>query len=514
MSIDLDQLTIASIHTGFAAGAFTAEDLTRACLARITELNPHLNAIIFLNDAALDEARAIDRARAAGDAPGPLAGVPFVAKDTMNVAGFPTTGGWSLLSSKAGGIDLIPERDCCVVARMRAAGAVLLGKTNVPVLSATGTHADDSWAGPTFNAFDPSLVPGGSSAGTATAVASGMTVLGLAEETGGSIQNPASAQGLVGVKPTFGLVSNAGVLPLGASTLDVMGPITRTVRDAAVMLDVLAGYSADDPKTIAGVGTKPRGGYSASLGSDNLAGKRLGLYGPGWRKKTQGRRGDPLHPDVDHAYFKAQQQLKARGVELVADPFAGSGFAELAEIAGGGDEYDVRGMESLPYDVEIFLKGLGPNAPILSFVEFSEATISQDPFASDGVLNYLAGFPEFEACKSSPSTPPPLKTFFAAREAYLTAFNEVMERHCLSALVFPQMCDPVPKRGAGVGIRETTVCELNIAGLPGVTVPAGKLPSGEPFNLIFVGRPWSEALLLGLAYDFEQITNSERGAEG
>ena len=232
MAIELDHLTVASIHAGFADGSFSAEELTAACLSRIAERNPHLNAVIFLNEAALDEAREVDRARAAGDALGPLAGVPFVAKDTMNVAGFPTTGGWSLLSSRTGGIDLVPEHDCCVVARMRAAGAVLLGKTNVPVLSATGTHADDSWAGPTLNAVDPSLVPGGSSAGTATAVASAMAVLGLAEETGGSIQNPGAAQSLVSVKPTFALVPNAGVAPLAGSTRDVVGPHARNATHA------------------------------------------------------------------------------------------------------------------------------------------------------------------------------------------------------------------------------------------------------------------------------------------
>lgn len=504
MSIDFETLTIDAIQQGFAAGAFTAEDLTRACLARIAECNARLNAIIFLNDNAVEEARAADRRRKAGEPLGPLAGVPFVAKDTMNVAGLPTTGGWHLLSSKAGGIDLIPEKDACVVARMRAAGAILIGKTNVPVLSATGTHADDSWAGPTLNAVDPALVPGGSSAGTAAAVASGMVVVGLAEETGGSIQNPAAAHGLVGVKPSFGLVSNAGVMPLAASTLDVMGPIARTVRDAAHVLDVLAGYSSADPKTIAGLGSKPRGGYAASLRQHRLRGRRLGLYGPGWRKQSLGWRGKPLSPEVGDAYVRAQKALKGRGVELVGDPFAGTGFADLARTTEGGDEYDVRGMESLPYDLDMFLRALGPNGPIRRFADFAEATKAEDAFAAGGVLNYLAGFKEFEACKADPTKPPGLKNFYEVREAYLTIFNEVMARHALDGLVFPQMADPLPKRGAGIGIRETTVAEINIAGLPAATVPAGRLASGEPFNLIFVGPLWSEAKLLGMADDFEQ----------
>ena len=239
-AIDLSRLTVEGVQEGFSSGAFTSESLTQACLRQIDTFNRHYNALIFLNDAALADARAIDQRRQSGEALGPLAGVPVVIKDPMDMVGFPTTAGWSLLCSKAGGVDLMPESDAPVVARMRAAGAILLGKTNVPVLSSSGTHADNSWAGPTLNVAMPSRVPGGSSTGTAAAVAAGMAVLGLAEETGGSIQNPASAQDLVGIKPTIGLVPNAGVVPLSGNR-DVVGPIARCVRDAALCLDVLAG---------------------------------------------------------------------------------------------------------------------------------------------------------------------------------------------------------------------------------------------------------------------------------
>ena len=196
-TIDVTELTVAQVQSGFASGALTSESLTAAFLERIDQYNPRYNAIIFLNPEALTDARAIDARRAAGETLGPLAGVPVVVKDTMDMAGFPTTAGWTLLYSPTGGVDLMPSTDSPVVARMRAAGCVILGKTNVPVLSATGSHANDSWAGPTLNAVDTSFMPGGSSAGTATAVGTSMAVLGLAEETGGSIQNPASAQALV-----------------------------------------------------------------------------------------------------------------------------------------------------------------------------------------------------------------------------------------------------------------------------------------------------------------------------
>lgn len=174
----------------------------------------------------------------------------------------------------------MPDTDSPVVARMRKAGCIILGKTNVPVLSATGSHANDSWAGPTLNAVDTTRMPGGSSAGTATAVAASMAILGLAEETGGSIQNPAAAQALVGLKPTFALVPNAGVMPLAGSTRDVVGPITRCVRDAALVMDAIAGFCTEDPKTVAGMGKRPAAGYVASIRADIVKGARLGLYGP------------------------------------------------------------------------------------------------------------------------------------------------------------------------------------------------------------------------------------------
>jgi amidase len=498
--LDVLELTVAQVQAAFGSGAMTAEALCAAFLLRIEQVNPRYNAIIFLNPDALDDARAIDRRRAAGEKLGPLAGVPVVVKDTMDMVGFPSTGGWSLLYSKTGGVDLMPGTDSPVVARMREAGCVILGKTNVPVLSATGSHANDSWAGPTLNAVDPAFMPGGSSAGTATAVAASLAVLGLAEETGGSIQNPASAQALVGIKPTFALVPNAGVMPLAGSTRDVVGPIARCVRDAALVLDVLAGYSEEDAKTVAGVGMRPRGGYASMLGHDVLRGKRLGLYGPGWRDRG-------LSEETLALYQRAQSELEARGAVLVTDPFAGSGFADLGQPTPGTDHFDARGMECVPHDMQKYLERLGPAAAIKSWGEFVAATRAEDPFAAKGVLSYMTSLPDLAENLRDPSAPPVTKAFFALRETYLTLFEDVMEQHALDGLVFPQLRDALPPRDGTETLHETTVCEINIAGLPGVTVPAGYYASGSPFNLIFVGRRWSEAALLGMAYDYESATS-------
>jgi amidase len=501
-TINLVEMTVSDVEAGFAVAAFTSEGLTQAFLDRIAVYNPPYNAIVFLNPGALDDARASDTRRAEGRRLGPLDGVPVVVKDAMDMVGFPTTGGWRLLHSKTGGVDLMPETDAPVVARMRAAGAVILGKTNIPVLSASGSHANDSWAGPTYNAAGKEFLPGGSSAGTATAVAASLAVLGLAEETGGSIQNPASAQGLVGIKPTHALVPNAGVLPL-SSLRDVVGPIARTVRDAALTLDVLAGFTMEDPKTVASVGKRPAGGYTAKLGAGALHGKRIGTYGQGWRNL-------PLSKEASELYARALGELEARGATLVDDPFKGSGFADLRKPSVEGAEFDARGLESLPYDLTQYLKRLGPKAALKTFAEFGEATKAEGAFAPGGVLQFMPLMPAFRACLENPSIPPDMSAFIALREQYLAIFSHVFAEHRLDGLILPQMREQLAARNGQDYIRETTVSEINIAGLPGVTFPAGYYASGAPFNLIAVGPLWSEAELLGFAYAYEQATHHRK----
>jgi len=500
--VDLATLTVDNVQAGFRSGVFTAESLALACLSQIEKYNKHYNAIIFPNPAALDDARTIDKRRKAGEQLGPLAGVPVVIKDAMDMVGFPTTVGWSLLYSKTGGVDLMPATDAPVVARMRAAGCVILGKTNVPVLSHTGSHANDSWAGPTLNVVMPDRLPGGSSAGTAAAVASSMVVLGLAEETGGSIQNPASAQDLVGIKPTIGLVPNAGVFPLSGNR-DVVGPIARCVRDAALCLDALAGYTAEDPKTLAGVGKRPSGGYTSKLKGDALKGKRLGLYGPGWRNQ-------PLSAEAASLYERSKEELKSQGAVLIEDPFKGSGFADLRKPTPPLKNFDARGLESIPHDVQKYLERLGPGAALKSFEEFAKATAKQAAFAAGGVLSFMPSLPQFVEAVKDASRPPNLSEFIALKEAYLRIFEDIFTRDRLDALVFPQMREELGALHGEDTIQETTVGEINIAGLPGVTVPAGYYLSGAPFSLIFLGPLWSEAELLSYAYAYESLSEHRR----
>jgi amidase len=494
----LSTLTVEAIQAGFANNQFTAESLAIACLQQIEKYNPVYNAIIFFNENALDEAREIDRRRAAGEKLGPLAGVPVVVKDPMDMVGFPTTAGWKFLYSKTGGVDLFPERDAPVVARMREAGAVILGKTNVPVLSHSGSHANDSWAGPTLNVIMPDRKPGGSSAGTASSVASGMAILGLAEETGGSIQNPASAQDLVGIKPTIGLVPNAGVVPL-SSNRDVVGPIAHCVRDAALCLDVLAGYSSEDPKTLASVGKQPIGGYTSKLSKEALKGKRLGLYGNGWRSQ-------PLSAEAEALYERAKDELRALGAILVDDPFAGSGFADLRQTTPPLVNFDARGLESILYDLQKYLERLGPNSAIKSVEEFAKVTAKEDAFGPGGVLSFMPNLPQFAAAARNPQTPPNISQFIELKAKYLNIIDEVFKRHQLDAMCMPQMREELPLLHNRDTIQETNVGEINISGVPGVNVPAGYYSSGSPFSIMFVGQLWSEADLLGFAFAYEAKT--------
>lgn len=480
--IDTVRLDLAEALAGLQSGRYTAESLLRACLAQAERWETAYNAFTWQNGLALAQARAIDQRRLRGEPLGLLAGVPVVIKESMDHLGAPSTLGWHRLSTATGGLHLFPAQHAAVVQRLLAADAVIVGKTNIPAFSDDGTRANSSWAGPTYNAVERSLAPGASSAGVATAVAAGFALLGLGEETGGSIQNPSAAQSLVGLTPTFGLLPTTGVVPLGGSTRDVVGPIARYVFDAAIAMDLLAGPAA------------PAGGYRAALGSTALQGRRLGLYGPGWR-------GTPLAAETGALYQAAQQALQARGAVLVADPFAGSGFAELALV---DEPYDFRGTESAAYDLQRYLQGLG--VPSLAALE---QLTGASPFDAGEPLNWYAeALPVLQASLADPSLPPDLSEFQALRAAYRQLFQQVMDANGLDAMVLPQTTEALPGLFSDGVISETTVSALNIAGLPGLTVPAGQHAANKaPFSLIFVGRPFSEATLLALGHDFEQATH-------
>lgn len=491
--LDVTETSIADLQLALQNRSYSAEQVMAAYLRRIATYESNYNAFTFENTRALEQAREVDRKRAAGEPLGPLAGIPIIVKESIDVTGYPSTMGWALLAPSVAGPTLMPMKNATAVQRLVDAGAIIIGKGNMPAFADDNTRAASSWAGPTYNAIDRALAPGGSSSGVATAVAGSFAAGGLAEETGGSIQSPSSAQGLVGIKPTFALVPSNGVVPLGGSTRDVLGPIATNVRDAAILLTVLAGHAPEDQKTEEARDKLPAGGYAANLDKTSLRGKRIGLYGRGWRAQD-------LAQETRVLYEKAVLELEARGATVVRDPFAGSGFAELALA---DQPYDFRGTESAAYDLNNYLKGVGYNS-----LTALKQRIGMSPFDAGAPLSwYVDLLPVLKQSLADPSVKPDLSGYAALKANYLRVFNRVMDAQRLDAMVFPHATDPLPKFNDGVMINETTVSALNIAGLPGVTVPAGKYSAGQgPFSLIFVGRPWSEKALINMAFDYEQAS--------
>lgn len=484
--VDVVGLGIADIEAGLASGEFTSEELVDAYLARIALYEPTYNAFTRMVPGVYERARALDAEYANTGPRSPLHGVPIALKDAIDMAGLPTTAGFAGWSAGAGGVDQIPAIDAPVVARLEAAGAIIIGKSNLPAFAADGTRANTSFAGPTFNAYDLTLAPGASSSGSATATAASFAAAGIAEETGGSIENPAGAQALVGIKPTFGLVPNVGVVPLAGSTRDVIGPVAKTVLDAALLLDVLAGPTPEDPKTEAGIGHIPEGGYTAALDDHALVGKRIGLFGPGFKNVE-------LTPETAALYAVAVATLVDEGAVVVNDPFAGSGFTSITQP---------QGFESIVYDFQQYLSRLGPDAAI--------KTVAQSGlFAPDGFfgpfLPFLGLPPD---AIDHPDVLPDLSAFFAGRAELQAVMATVMADNQLDAFFFPQMFAPVPDLFSEDAYANTTVSEINVLGTPGVNLAGGFYPDGSPFSVQFLAEAFSEAKLLALAYDYEQATQN------
>ncbi|AQX14700.1 aspartyl/glutamyl-tRNA amidotransferase subunit A [Tessaracoccus lapidicaptus] len=281
-----------------ADGALTSEDLTRACLARIEELNPTLNVFLSVDaEAALEAARGIDARRAAGEQLGPLAGIPVGVKDNFCTTDHPTTCGSRMLDG------WIPPYDATVVARLRDAGLVIVGKTNMDEF-AMGSSTETSFFGPTRNPWDPDRIPGGSGGGSAAAVASFMVPLAVGSDTGGSIRQPGSVTGTVGVKPTYGGVSRYGLVAM-ASSLDQPGPCARTALDAALLQQVIGGYDGHDSASI----NRPVADLAAAATAQDLAGLRVGVV-------TE-LGGEGYEPDVLARFTEAVDLLRAAGAEVV-----------------------------------------------------------------------------------------------------------------------------------------------------------------------------------------------------
>jgi amidase len=506
--------TIADLNAAFAAGTLTSEKLTGIYLARIAAYDkqgPAINAVIALNLQALAEAKALDAERRAGKVRGPLHGIPIVLKDNVDTFDLPTTAGSQLLAGS------IPSADAFVVKKLRAAGAIILAKVNLsefasgggsvsgatdPAVIKAGTvpNGFSSMGLQTLNPHDLARGPAGSSGGTGAAIAAAFAQFGLGTDTAASVRGPSAANGIVGLKPTHGLLSRTGVVPL-ALTLDTVGPMGRSVQDIAIALNVMTGVDPADPSTRKSVGhTIPD--YTSVLKPGALKGARIGIA-----RDFMGR-----DAETDRITEEAIATLRKLGAVIV-DPVP---FPEYLLGARQGLFNLIRTAE-FKAQIADYLKTLKPGYP-RTLDEL--AARANDP--ASGYRSPEKAFALSYSAKVAVALDDP--AYLAAKNeglAFIKANVEaVFARHQLDAILYPTSPQPanliVPAedraragRGAGAATGGGSALNLaNLSGFPDLVVPAGMTKEGLPVTISFFGRAFSEPKLLGYGYDFEQATHA------
>jgi amidase len=524
---DLMEVTVQKLESLYAAHKYTVRQVVEWHLARIHRYNGIYRAIeTTMEQQALAQASALDAEPASGPR-GPLWGVPIVIKANTSIAGQITTDGW--IGYKSPGHELMAPKDAPVVARLRAAGAVLIGHSNMPDFAASDTNRSSSF-GRTGNAYDVRFSPGGSSGGTVTAVTSNMAVLGNGTDTGNSIRMPSSTSAVIGVFPTRGLVPISGIAPLDW-LLDNTGPIARNVTDAAVALTVMAGINRSgapipdpsDSRTAEAPDNAQPGPYTKYLRLGVLKGKRFGVPSfilKGTDVPFQGivalvpenvaeaaeRKNDlPLTPLTRAAFHKSIEALRAAGAEVVFDDqILPDSFARTASRVG-----------TLPYvreGTEAFLREFGPTQ-YHSSDEYLKATGEPIPSVVTGTTGPTdrRGLPAQQQSRIE-SDPRARANVFEPRAKALAVFNETLDRFHLDGYVYPaaQMPPPdetMPQGGEISGGPHSETSWVNILGVPAVVVVGGWYPGGLPFGLEISTRRWHDGDLLGWAYDYEQHTH-------
>jgi len=489
-SFEFDETTVADLQGRMASGELTARRVAEAYLARIAALDrqgPELRSVIETNPEALAIADGLDAERRAKGPRGPLHGIPVLVKDNVDTADrMATTAGSLALEGST------PPRDAHVAARLREAGAVILGKANLSEwANFRSTRSVSGWSargGQCRNPYALDRNPCGSSSGSAVAVSANLAPLAVGTETDGSIVCPATTCGIVGIKPTVGLVSRAGIVPI-SHTQDTAGPMARTVADAATLLDALAGFDPRDPATAAGKGRAAD--HAKALVVDGLRGARIGVA-----RNLAG-----FHPDTEHVFDEAVGEMKRRGAEIV-DP------ADVPNVKDLGDpELEVM-LYEFKADLEAYFASLGPKAPVKTLADaiaFNERSRDREmPFFGQEIF--------LKAADKGPLTTPAYLEALekCGRLGRKEGLDAVMDQHRLDALVAPTgapawVIDPV-SGDHFVGGNSTPAA---VAGYPAISVPMGFV-FGLPVGLSFIGRAWSEAVLLRLAFAFEQATKHRR----
>lgn len=489
---ELDELTVADLQARLQSGEDTCRSLAEKYLSRIAALDhdgPTLRAILETNPEALDQADALDRERREGRLRGPLHGIPVIVKDNIDAVGPMTTTAGSLALE-----GWIPPKDAFIVSRLREAGALVLAKANLSEwANFRSTRSSSGWSGRGGQCRNPFALdrnPSGSSSGTAVAISANYAPLGVGTETDGSIVSPSNNCGLVGVKPTVGLVSRTGIIPI-AESQDTAGPMTRTVRDAALLLSVLAGIDPDDRATGAAQG-HVEADYTKFLDPNGLQGARIGVP----RKNLFG-----YNPAADRVAEEAIRQLEKLGATIV-DP------ADIPTIDAFGDaEFEVL-LYEFKDGLNRYLARQGSEARARTL----EALIAWNEENRSREMPYF-GQEIFEmAEKKGPLTDAAYRKALAdcREKTRRRGIDAVMDRHRLDALVCPTsgpawLIDLV-NGDYGTGGSSSPAA---VAGYPHITVPAGEA-FGLPINISFIGRAWSEPTLFRLAYAYEQATKHRR----
>ena len=485
---DLQTASVSAVQAAMNTGALTAEQLVRLLSARIDaydQRGPAINAIITMNPRALEHARAADIERSQSGPRSPLHGIPVVLKDNYNTADMPTTGGSTVLAG-----NMTPE-DAFTVQRLREAGAVILAKANLGEL-ARSTTTLSSLLGQTRNPYDLTRTPGGSSGGSGAAIAAGFALVTTGTDSAQSIRSPASANSAVGLRPTFGLISREGIIPW-SYTQDTAGPITRCVADAAIMTDHMVGFDYQDPATWHGIGRAPRT-YTAFLDKAGLAAARVGV--------VTNLFGDGSH--ADHALVKEQtmkcveamRALGATAIELDI-PEVSTALSDPALL--GVLEFEVK------WSFDRYLAGLGRGARYRTLADYVAAAGSTLPLTYESLKRGLEKGDQI-------GRDPEYIARLGRQVIFRNALIALMDSHRLDALFYTHQRRLVVPASTDAVQLERNGFMASSTGLPAITVPGGFSPStglapiGVPIGVEFLGRPFSEAQLVSLAYAFEQGT--------
>jgi Asp-tRNA(Asn)/Glu-tRNA(Gln) amidotransferase A subunit family amidase len=486
MTFDLMEATIADVHEAYDSGELTCEALVERYLDRIDAYDrngPELNSIITVNPNAMDRAADLDDAFEERGLTGPLHGVPFVVKDQVETADVRTTFGSAAFD------EYLPASDATLVTRLHDAGAVVLAKTNLPDW-ATSWFGYSSVAGRTKNPYDLDRDPGGSSSGTGAAVAANLGLVGIGEDTGGSIRLPASYNGLFGIRVTPGLLSRTGMSPLVVSQ-DTPGPMARSATELATVLDVAVGYDAADEYTAVTELTDDAGTYVAQLDAEALEGARVGVL-----RDAFGDEDDPESGPVTRLVEDAMETMSAEGAELV-DPV---GVPDLETHLEATSLYLLQSKR----DLNEFLAER-PAAPVDSVTELYESGQYHE------LLDLFVGIAE--EAPAHPEAEPDYWEHVAAQLSFQREVLNVYARHDLDVLLCPD-AQVLPPRAATIesGELDTLTFPTNTvlasqSGLCAIAIPAGLTEDGLPVGVELLGKPYDEATLLSLAYAFERAAD-------